>query len=266
MALERLQKILAHHGVASRRHAEELIVAGKVQVNGKTILEMGVKADPAVDDIRVGGKPLKPKFEPVYLAFHKPKNCVTTVSDPEGRETVMKFFRKFPTRIYPVGRLDYASEGLLLMTNDGDLANAISAARSHVPKVYHVKANRALSDEQLQQFQNGIPLFGRRTHRARINQIRRGANPWYEVEIIEGRQNQIRLMFQFFGVMVEKLRRVRIGSLALGDLPPTAWRALSVKELAALKRESGLGAAGPKPKKATKRKAGSSDKTDQNPV
>ena len=177
MPLERLQKILAHHGVASRRHAEELIVAGKVQVNGKTVVELGTKADAFIDDIRVGGKPLKPKFENIYLAFHKPKNCVTTVSDPEGRETVMKFFKKVPTRIYPVGRLDYASEGLLIMTNDGELANAISAARSHVPKVYHVKTNRALSDDQLTSFQNGVPLFGRRTHRARINQIRRGARP-----------------------------------------------------------------------------------------
>ena len=261
MPVERLQKILAHHGVASRRHAEELILAGKVTVNGKTVLEMGVKADPEVDDIRVGGKPLKPKFEPIYLAFHKPKNCVTTVTDPEGRETVMKFFKRFPTRIYPVGRLDYASEGLLLMTNDGELANAISLARSHVPKVYHVKVNRELSDEQLAQFTGGIPLFGRRTHWARINRIRRGANPWYEVEIVEGRQNQIRLMFQFFGVMVEKLRRVRIGSLTLGALPPTEWRALTMKELIALRREAGLGgaAAKPGPRKATKRKAAASN-------
>ncbi|HZO53163.1 MAG TPA: pseudouridine synthase [Bryobacteraceae bacterium] len=256
MPLERLQKILAHHGVASRRHAEELIVAGKVQVNGKTVVELGTKADAFIDDIRVGGKPLKPKFENIYLAFHKPKNCVTTVSDPEGRETVMKFFKKVPTRIYPVGRLDYASEGLLIMTNDGELANAISAARSHVPKVYHVKTNRALSDDQLTSFQNGVPLFGRRTHRARINQIRRGANPWYEVEIIEGRQNQIRLMFQVFGVMVEKLRRVRIGSLSLGDLPPTEWRPLTFKELGALRRDAGLESkSSPRPsKKPVKKK------------
>lgn len=237
MPEERLQKILAHHGVASRRHAEELILSGQVKVNGRIVVELGTKADPERDEIRVNNKPLKPKEEKVYLAFHKPKNCVTTVSDPEGRETIMKFFKRFPARIYPVGRLDYQSEGLLLMTNDGEFANAITSPKNHVPKVYHAKVNGALSAEQLEAFRNGIPLHGKRTLKARIHQIRRGPNPWYEVEIVEGRQNQIRLMFQHLGLMVEKLRRVRIGSLALGELPPTEWRPLTRQELKRLQSE-----------------------------
>jgi 23S rRNA pseudouridine2605 synthase len=228
---ERLQKILSAWGVASRRKAEELILAGRVSVNGKTVVELGTKADPDSDDIRVVGMNIKKEHQKIYLAFHKPKRCVTTMSDPEGRETVMKFFKRLPERVYPVGRLDYASEGLLLMTNDGEFANAITAAKNHVPKVYHVKANHALTDEQEQNFRDGVPLHGRKTARARIHIISRGAAPWYEVEIIEGRQNQIRIMFQYFGTLVEKLRRVRIGPIELGKLPPTEWRPLSPKEM-----------------------------------
>ena len=237
MPEDRLQKILAHHGVASRRHAEELIVSGQVKVNGKVVVELGTKADAQRDDIRVNNKPLRPKEQKIYIAFHKPKNCVTTVSDPEGRETIMKFFKRFPARIYPVGRLDYQSEGLLLLTNDGDLANAITSPKNHVPKVYQAKVTGLLSPEQLEAFRNGVPLHGKRTLKARINVIKRGPNPWYEVEIVEGRQNQIRLMFQHLGLMVEKLRRVRIGSLHLGDLPPTEWRPLTNQELKRLQAD-----------------------------
>jgi 23S rRNA pseudouridine2605 synthase len=228
---ERLQKILSAWGVASRRKAEELIVAGRVSVNGKTVTELGTKADPDEDDIRVTGMNIRREHLKVYIALHKPKNCVTTMSDPEGRETVMKFLKRIPERVYPVGRLDYASEGLLMLTNDGEFANAVTAAKNKVGKVYHAKVNHPLTDEQLQQFREGVPLHGRRTARARINLIRRGDAPWYEIEIIEGRQNQIRLMFQYFGALVEKLRRVRIGPLELGNLPPTEWRTLTPKEL-----------------------------------
>jgi 23S rRNA pseudouridine2605 synthase len=231
MPQERLQKILARWGVASRRKAEELILAGRVSVNGKTIIELGAKADAETDDIRVAGKAIHKPRALVYLALNKPKGCVTTMHDPEGRETVMKFVRRAPERVYPVGRLDYNSEGLLLFTNDGGFANAITSARTRVPKVYHIKSNGPLTAEQEQQFREGVPLHGRRTARARINLIRRGENPWYEVEIVEGRQNQIRLMFQHFGRMVEKLKRVRIGFLELGDLPHGEWRLLSPKEV-----------------------------------
>ncbi len=232
MPEERLQKILAHAGVASRRHAEELITAGRVRVNGVVVTELGAKADVARDHIKVDGKLIHAPEKFVYLALHKPKNCVTTVSDPQGRETVMKFVRGVKARLYPVGRLDYASEGLLLMTNDGDFANKITSARSHVVKVYHVKVNGPLTPDQEQQFRDGIRLEGRMTAPAGLRLLRRAENPWYEVSLVEGRQNQIRLMFRHFGKLVEKLRRVKIGFLELGNLPPGAFRHLSPAEVA----------------------------------
>lgn len=232
MPAERLQKILAHWGVSSRRKAEELILAGRVQVNGKTITELGTKADPDADEIRVTGMHIERRPErKIYIALHKPKNCVTTTWDPEHRQTVMDFVKKIRERIYPVGRLDYHSEGLLLMTNDGDFANAIMSAKSRVPKIYHAKLNGYLTAEQEEQFRRGFVIHGRRTAPASIKLIRRATNPWYEVEIIEGRQHQVRLMFQTCGRMVEKLKRVRIGFMELGDLKPTAWRPLTLAEL-----------------------------------
>jgi 23S rRNA pseudouridine2605 synthase len=231
MAEERLQKILARAGVASRRKAEELIVAGRVSVNGATIVELGSKADLAVDRVKVDGRILSEPKHHVYIAFHKPKNVVTTVRDPEGRETVMSFFKGMRERIYPVGRLDYASEGLLLLTNDGDLANKLTSPGSHVVKTYLVKSNGTLTLEQEEQFRRGIPMHGRRTAPAGLKLIRRGQNPWYEASLIEGRQNQIRIMFKHFGFLVEKLKRVKIAFLELGELKPGAYRTLTVREV-----------------------------------
>ena len=153
----------------------------------------------------------------VYYAFNKPKNVVTTVFDPEGRETVMKFFKGLRERIYPVGRLDYASEGLLLLTNDGDFANHLTSPGSHVTKMYLVKVKGALTSEEEETFRNGIPMHGRKTAPAGLKLIRKGDNPWYEVRLIEGRQNQIRIMFKHFNHLVEKLKRVQIGYLDLGE-------------------------------------------------
>jgi len=207
------------------------MLAGKVQVNGKTVVELGAKADPDVDQIRVIGRNIRPARQQVYLALHKPKGCVTTVTDPEHRQTVMEFVKEVRERIYPVGRLDYQSEGLLLFTNDGDFANAILAAKNKVSKLYEAKVNGYLTDEQREQFERGIPLHGKRTAPARIRLLRKAKNPWYEVELIEGRTNQIRVMFQHLGLMVEKLRRTRIGFLKLGDLKPTEWRMLAPAEV-----------------------------------
>lgn len=231
MAEERIQKILARWGVASRRKVEELMTAGKVQVNGKTVMELGTKADPEVDQIRVLGRHIKPPQHKIYLALHKPKNCMTTVSDPERRETVMEFVKAIKERIYPVGRLDYQSEGLLLFTNDGDFANAITAAKNKVSKIYEVKVNGYLTEEQQKQFEQGIPVHGKRTAPAKLRLIRKAQNPWYQVELVEGRTNQIRVMFQHLGLLVEKLRRTKIGFLELGDLEPTHWRLLTPKEI-----------------------------------
>src|SRR5271165_159531 len=236
MAEERLQKILAAAGVASRRKAEELIVAGRVSVNGKTVVELGSKADLSVDEVKVDGQRLSAPKHFVYFALHKPKNCVTTVFDPEGRETVMKFFKGVRERIYPVGRLDYASEGLLLLTNDGDFAAKLMSPASHVSKTYLVKIKGLLTPEQEEQFRTGIPMHGRRTAPAGLRILKRTQNPWYEVRLIEGRQNQIRVMFKHFGHLVEKLKRIRIGFLDLGALKAGVYRTLTTSEVEKFKK------------------------------
>ncbi len=236
MAEERLQKILARAGIASRRKAEELITAGRVSVNGGTVTELGSKADVSRDKVKVDGQVLSAPAHHLYLAFNKPKNCVTTASDPEGRQTVMSFFKGFRERIYPIGRLDYASEGLLLFTNDGDFANRLISPASHVTKTYLVKVNGMLTSEQEQQFRTGIPMHGRRTAPAGIKLIRKSINPWYEVQLVEGRQNQIRIMFKHFDHLVEKLKRVKIGFLELGALKPGAYRTLTNVEVARFRK------------------------------
>ncbi len=236
MAEERLQKILAAAGIASRRKAEELIVAGRVSVNGKTVVELGSKADLSVDEVKVDGQRLSAPKHFVYFALHKPKNCVTTVFDPEGRETVMKFFKGVRERIYPVGRLDYASEGLLLLTNDGDFAAKLMSPASHVSKTYLVKIKGLLTPEQEEQFRTGIPMHGRRTAPAGLRILKKTQNPWYEVRLIEGRQNQIRVMFKHFGHLVEKLKRIRIGFLDLGALKAGVYRTLTSSEVEKFKK------------------------------
>ncbi|MBV9303506.1 MAG: rRNA pseudouridine synthase [Acidobacteriaceae bacterium] len=232
MAEERLQKLLAHAGVASRRKAEELISAGRVSVNGQTVTELGSKADLTVDRVKVDGRVLTASKRHVYFALNKPKNCVTTVHDPQGRPTVMSFFKGVQDRIYPVGRLDYASEGLLLLTNDGDFANALMSPARHILKTYLVKVNGTITPEQEEEFRRGIPMHGRQTAPAFLKLIRKGENPWYEVRLAEGRQNQIRIMFKHFGYLVEKLKRIKIGFLELGDLKPGAYRTLTNAEVA----------------------------------
>jgi 23S rRNA pseudouridine2605 synthase len=230
MAEERLQKILSQAGIASRRKAEQLIVEGRVTVNGKDVTELGSKADIEVDHIKVDGHLLRKPKRYTYIALNKPKECVTTVSDPEGRETVMHLMRGIKERVFPVGRLDYHSEGLLLLTNDGEFAHRITAPASHVIKTYVVKANGPLTEDQEKVFRDGIPLHGRKTSPAELKLIKKGVNPWYEVKLAEGRQNQIRVMFKYFGRLVEKLRRVKIGFLEL-DLPPGRYRVLTSKEI-----------------------------------
>jgi 23S rRNA pseudouridine2605 synthase len=231
MSEERLQKLLAHAGIASRRKAEQLIREGRVAVNGAVITELGSKADPKRDHIKVDGKHIRAPEKPVYLVMNKPKNFVSTVSDPEGRPTVMDLIRGVKARVYPVGRLDYHSEGLLLFTNDGEFAKRVTAAAMHVPKIYLAKVNGPLTPEQEAKFREGVPLGGKLTAPAGLKLIRRAENPWYEVRLIEGRQNQIRLMFKNFGRLVEKLRRVKIGFLELGPLKPGEFRHLTPAEL-----------------------------------
>jgi 23S rRNA pseudouridine2605 synthase len=236
MAEERLQKILSRAGTASRRRAEQMILEGRVAVNGSVITEMGSKADLGRDHIRVDGKLLQMPKRQVYIALHKPNNCVTTVTDPQGRATVMELLRGLHDRVYPVGRLDYHSEGLLLLTNDGSMANAITSAASHLPKTYLVKVNGSLTADQEQAFRNGVPLEGKRTVPAGLKLTHRAENPWYEVRLFEGRKNQIRMMFKHFGLLVEKLKRVKIGPVNLGPLKPGEFRHLSIAEVAQLQK------------------------------
>ena len=239
--LERLQKILAAAGVASRRRAEELIEQGRVQVNGKIVTVLGTKADAARDHIRVDGKLLQGPERLRYFILNKPRGFVTTVKDPEGRPTVMQFFDKMKERLYPVGRLDYLSEGLLVVTNDGELANRLTKASSGVEKTYLVKVSGQPTEAELDILRGGVSIaLGApgsrqiRTSPARIRQVRQGDNPWYEVVLIEGRNRELRKMFEEIGHFVEKIRRTGYGPLVL-DQEPGNLRELQPEELAALR-------------------------------
>jgi 23S rRNA pseudouridine2605 synthase len=239
MPAERLQKIIAAAGVASRRKSEALITSGRVLVNGQVVTELGTKADPEHDHIRVDGKLLQGPERFTYVVLNKPKGYVTTVSDEKKRPTVMDLVEKVKGRVYPVGRLDWASEGLLLMTNDGTLANALMKAASNVAKTYVVKVAGQPDEAKLDKLRRGISIAekgGRRvrTAPAKIRLIREGDNPWLEVTIIEGRNRQVRKMFEEVGHHVEKIRRVQYGPLAL-DVPPGDWRNLTLLEVAKLK-------------------------------
>lgn len=241
---ERLQKILASAGVASRRRAEEFIVQGRVQVNGQLVTELGSKADPVHDHIRVDGKLIRPADEFRYYMLNKPKEYVTTASDPQNRPTVMEFFSRVRLRMFPVGRLDYYSEGLLLVTNDGELANALTRAASHVPKTYLVKVSGVPSEAAIEALRRGvsIPLGGPesnqgrvRTAPAKVRLFRKGENPWYELTITEGRNRQLRKMFEEVGHHVEKIRRTEYGPLVL-DVEPGEYRELTPREVHMLYR------------------------------
>ena len=240
--LERLQKILAAAGVASRRSAEAMIEQGRVQVNGKVVTVLGTKADAGRDHIRVDGKLLQGAERHRYFVLNKPRGFVTTVKDPEGRPTVMQFFDKMKERLYPVGRLDYMSEGLLVVTNDGELANRLTKASSGVEKTYLVKVAGQPTEAELNILRGGVAIErGKpgsptvRTSPARIRQVRQGDNPWYEVVLIEGRNRELRKMFEEVGHFVEKIRRTGYGPLVL-DQEPGNLRELEPGEVELLRK------------------------------
>ena len=241
---ERLQKIIAHAGFASRREAETMIRDGRVTLNGRVVTELGTKADPKADHIKVDGK-LITRAEPHrYILLYKPKEVASTVNDPEGRPTVIDLVRGVRERIYPVGRLDYQSEGLLLLTNDGQLAFEVTHPKHGSVKTYHVKVRGIVDDRLVGKLERGITIDGRRTVPCEIQRMKTTGknedegNSWYEVKLREGRNQQIRKMFKAVGHPVMKLRRVGIGPISDPNLQAGEWRELSkseVKMLAAIK-------------------------------
>jgi 23S rRNA pseudouridine2605 synthase len=233
----RLQKILSEMGIASRRKAEEFILEERVTVNGQ-IATLGMKADPGQDHIKIDGKLVLRPEPKVYIMLHKPKNVVTTLHDPEGRPTVRDFLKGIRYRIYPVGRLDYDSEGLLLLTNDGDFTHAIIHPSKKIPKTYLVKVKGVLEEEELQKLRTGIKLEDGVTAPARVKRIRKAeSNSWIEITIHQGKRRQIRRMLQQVGHPVLKLIRIRINGLDLGDLEPGGYRYLTLEEILKIKKE-----------------------------
>ena len=232
----RLQKYLASCGVASRRTAEKLIAEGHVTVDGQKITEMGVQVEDG-QVICVDGKRVRPEAEKHYIMYHKPAGEVTTVSDPEGLATVLDRFRDYPVRLYPVGRLDYDSEGLLLLTNDGDLTERMLHPSMEVDKTYLSRVSNQVTPEEARQLERGVMVDGRKTARAKVH-ILSVQNLFTDmiITIHEGRNRQVRKMVEQIGHQVVMLRRIRFGPLKLGELPRGMWRPLTQEELDALKK------------------------------
>jgi 23S rRNA pseudouridine2605 synthase len=237
---ERLQKLIAAAGLASRRHAEELIEAGEVTVNGEVVRTLGTKADPARDHIKVRGRlinPLLEKQEKTYVLLNKPRGYLTALSDPEGRPLVSELVPQSLGRLHPVGRLDFNTEGLLILTNDGELTNYVTSARNHVEKVYEVKVKGLPPEAQVERLRRGIRLDdGVKTAPAVIHKTdETRTNAWYEVVLREGRNQQIRRMFDSIGHSVVKLRRVRVGPITAEGILIGQWRHLTPAEVKRLK-------------------------------
>ncbi|MGA2193618.1 MAG: pseudouridine synthase [Nitrospirota bacterium] len=208
MALERIQKILSAAGVCSRREAEELILEGKVKVNGRVVTELGEKADPDADTIKVGSRIVRHEGPKVYLLLNKPKGFVTTVKDPQGRSTVMDLLDKKGSRVYPVGRLDYDTEGLLLLTNDGEFANAVMHPSRKVSKTYEVKVKGVMTDREIARLAKGVKLTDGMTAPAKVIKLKLvDKNSWISITVHEGRYRQVRRMCEAVGHIVQKMRR-----------------------------------------------------------
>jgi len=229
---ERLQKIISQAGIASRRAAEDMILAGRVSVNGAIVTELGSKADPAVDAITVDNRPVKPVTSHLYILLNKPAGFMTTLDDPEGRHLVTDLLPDIKERVYPVGRLDYNTEGLLLLTNDGEWANKLMHPRHEVEKEYHVRVRGKAHQSQIDQLRNGVLLDDRPTAPATVRLIKDGEqNDWLSIIIHEGRNRQIRRMCEAVSLSVVRLKRVRYGILEMGALKPGQYRMLTEREV-----------------------------------
>ncbi|MBX3021121.1 MAG: rRNA pseudouridine synthase [Bdellovibrionales bacterium] len=236
----RLNKFLADCGLASRRKADEMIADGHVQVNGKTVYELGVKVDPSADRVTVDGKPVKPATQKIYVVFYKPENVLTTMEDPEGRPTVAAFMEQLPVRVFPVGRLDWDTEGLLLLTNDGDFAQKVMHPREEIPKTYLAKLDGQPTDEQLNKLLRGVTIPGGRVKAWHVERAKIGDSSkygWVKIVIGEGKNRQVRHMFQKIGFDVKKLKRVAIGLLTLGPLQKGEYAFLDQGALAKIFRK-----------------------------
>ena len=232
----RLQKYLALCGVASRRNAEKIISDGRVTVNGLVISEMGFQVNEESDKVELDSVPLFIQEEKHYIAYNKPLGEITTVSDPEGRTTVMDKFRDYPVRLYPVGRLDYDSEGLLLLTNDGDMMNHVLHPSREVKKVYLTKVSNQVTDDEMAMLKRGVFIDGKITSPASVRLIRRETfDTVLLISIHEGRNRQVRKMVNAVGHKVISLKRVEFGPVSLGDLPSGQWRKLTDREIQKLK-------------------------------
>lgn len=232
---ERLQKLIAAAGVCSRRTAEEHILAGRVQVNGQTVTELGTKADPSKDKITVDGVLLNQNNQRYYLLLHKPAGYVTSLKDPQERALVTDLITDIDARLYPVGRLDYNSEGLLLMTNDGDWANRLMHPRHEVDKEYHVRVRGKVDPQQIKRLLDGVELEDGPSRATAARIIRQDQqNDWLSITIRQGRNRQVRRMCAAVGLSVVRLRRIRYGILTLGGLKPGQYRLLTAQEAAAL--------------------------------
>jgi 23S rRNA pseudouridine2605 synthase len=232
----RLQKLIAGTGLASRRKAERMIAEGLVTVNGKVVRELGTKVDPTRDHVKVNGRHLRAVQPYVYLMLNKPKGVVSTLEDPQGRPTVKDLLRGVGVRVFPVGRLDFDSEGLMLLTNHGELAQALLHPRYHVPKTYLIKVKGVLSREQMDRLARGVTLEDGPTGSATVRPVRKAEqNSWLEITIHEGRKHQVKRMLEAVGHPVLKLTRVRFGPLSLGDLEPGEFRYLTDREANAIR-------------------------------
>lgn len=230
--LERIQKIISAAGIASRRAAEQLILEGRVRLNGKVVTELGTKADPERDHIKVDDKLINPRQPKIYIMLNKPGGYVTTLSDPEGRPTVQALLTGVKMRVYPVGRLDFNTEGLLILTNDGDFAYLVTHPRHELPKTYLAKIKGALDEDDVARLEKGVYLEDGKTSPARVRLIRKeSSNSWVEITIREGRKRQVRRMFERVDHSVIKLKRIKIGPLSLGDLQPGKYRHLTRAEV-----------------------------------
>jgi 23S rRNA pseudouridine2605 synthase len=231
--LERLQKIIARAGVASRRHAEQLILSGQVRVNGKTVTELGSKADPTKDKIEAAGRTIEEPERQIYLLLHKPPEVVSSLADPEGRKTLRNFLRGFPERVYPVGNLEYAASGLVFLTNDGDLAAQMLKTWNEVEQTYHIKVKGMLTLADLERLNKELRVKLKTVRQPEATR-RHSANYWYQLQMAGSKLEALRKILFREGHPLEKVMRIGLGPLSIEGIPRGRYRVLDARDVAGL--------------------------------